>query len=133
MTTKKAYMYVLECADKTLYTGYTTDLQKRLATHNAGKGAKYTRYRLPVSLLYYEVFDSKEAAMSAEALFKKRKQEARNWPILLLIKRKEKSLRLIISMIFYASLSSTGTNSLIGNFKTSDKIKGTTSSVTSEY
>lgn len=73
MTTKKAYMYVLECADKTLYTGYTTDLKKRLATHNAGKGAKYTRYRLPVSLLYYEVFDSKEAAMSAEALFKKRK------------------------------------------------------------
>lgn len=100
MTTKKAYMYVLECADKTLYTGYTTDLQKRLATHNAGKGAKYTRYRLPVSLLYYEVFDSKEAAMSAEALFKNEKQEARNWPILLLIKRKEKSLRLIISMIF---------------------------------
>ncbi|MBM2882158.1 GIY-YIG nuclease family protein [Streptococcus pyogenes] len=66
-------MYVLECVDKTLYTGYTTDLKKRLATHNAGKGAKYTRYRLPVSLLYYEVFDSKEAAMSAEALFKKRK------------------------------------------------------------
>lgn len=90
MTTKKAYMYVLECVDKTLYTGYTTDLKKRLATHNAGKGAKYTRYRLPVSLLYYEVFDSKEAAMSAEALFKKRKQEARNWPILLLIKKKRK-------------------------------------------
>lgn len=38
MTTKKAYMYVLECVDKTLYTGYTTDLKKRLATHNAGKG-----------------------------------------------------------------------------------------------
>ncbi|MGT2935921.1 GIY-YIG nuclease family protein [Streptococcus castoreus] len=73
MTNKSAYMYVLECADKTLYTGYTTDLEKRLKTHNAGKGAKYTRHRLPVSLLYYESFDSKEAAMSAEALFKKRK------------------------------------------------------------
>ena len=45
MTTKKAYMYVLECADKTLYTGYTTDLQKRLATHNAGT-VSYTHLRL---------------------------------------------------------------------------------------
>lgn len=71
--TKHAYMYVLECSDKTLYTGYTTDLEKRLDTHNKGKGAKYTRYRRPVKLLYYEQFDSKQAAMSAEALFKKRK------------------------------------------------------------
>lgn len=101
MTTKKAYMYVLECADKTLYTGYTTDLQKRLATHNAGKGAKYTRYRLPVSLLYYEVFDSKEAAMSAEALFKKRKTRSQKLAYIATHqKEKEKSLRLIISMIF---------------------------------
>lgn len=68
----KAYMYVLECADGTLYTGYTTDVEKRLATHNAGKGAKYTRNRLPVSLLYQEEFETKQAAMSAEALFKKR-------------------------------------------------------------
>ncbi|KPJ22671.1 GIY-YIG nuclease family protein [Streptococcus phocae] len=71
--TKHAYMYVLECSDKTLYTGYTTDLEKRLDTHNKGKGAKYTRCRRPVKLLYYEQFDSKQAAMSAEALFKKRK------------------------------------------------------------
>ena len=45
----KAYMYVLECADGSLYTGYTTDVEKRLKTHNAGKGAKYTRARLPVN------------------------------------------------------------------------------------
>ncbi|MGT2933001.1 GIY-YIG nuclease family protein [Streptococcus catagoni] len=76
MTNKKAYMYVLECADKTLYTGYTTDLDKRLKTHNAGKGAKYTKARLPVKLLYSEEFPSKEEAMSAEALFKKRKNRA---------------------------------------------------------
>lgn len=102
MTTKKAYMYVLECVDKTLYTGYTTDLKKRLATHNAGKGAKYTRYRLPVSLLYYEVFDSKEAAMSAEALFKKTKNKKPEIGLYCYSsKRKEKSLRLIISMIFF--------------------------------
>ena len=68
----KAYMYVIECADGSLYTGYTTDVTKRIQTHNAGKGAKYTRNRLPVKLIYQEAFDSKQAAMSAEALFKKR-------------------------------------------------------------
>lgn len=68
----KAYMYVVECADGSLYTGYTTDVTKRIQTHNAGKGAKYTRNRLPVKLIYQEAFDSKQAAMSAEALFKKR-------------------------------------------------------------
>lgn len=70
----KAYFYVLECADGSLYTGYTTDLEKRLATHNQGKGAKYTRSRLPVSLLYHESYASKSQAMSAEALFKRKKR-----------------------------------------------------------
>ena len=55
----KAYMYVVECADGSLYTGYTTDVERRLKTHNAGKGAKYTRARLPVKLLYSEAFASK--------------------------------------------------------------------------
>lgn len=73
----KAYMYVLECADGSLYTGYTTDVKKRLQTHNAGKGAKYTRARLPVTLLYQEEFPNKPAAMSAEALFKKKKRQAK--------------------------------------------------------
>lgn len=68
----KAYMYVLECADGSLYTGYTTNIEKRLNTHNAGKGAKYTRARLPVALLYQEEFPNKASAMSAEALFKKK-------------------------------------------------------------
>ena len=68
----KAYMYVLECADGSLYTGYTTDVEKRLKTHNAGKGAKYTRARLPVKLLYQESYPDKPSAMSAEALFKKK-------------------------------------------------------------
>ena len=65
----KAYMYVVECADGTLYTGYTTDVERRLKTHNSGKGAKYTRARLPVKLLYSETFDSKPEAVSAEARF----------------------------------------------------------------
>ncbi|HEL1612751.1 TPA: GIY-YIG nuclease family protein [Streptococcus suis] len=73
----KAYFYVLECADGSLYTGYTTDVVKRLATHNRGKGAKYTRGRLPVKLLYQEDFASKQEAMSAEALFKKRNRQSK--------------------------------------------------------
>ena len=74
----KAYMYVVECADGTLYTGYTTDVERRLKTHNSGKGAKYTRARLPVKLLYSETFASKPEAMSAEALFKKKRNNQEN-------------------------------------------------------
>ena len=71
----KAYMYVLECTDGTLYTGYSTDVQKRLAVHNAGKGAKYTRARLPVKLLYQEEYPDKSSAMSAEALVKQKTRQ----------------------------------------------------------
>ena len=60
------YTYILRCQDDTLYTGGTTDLVKRVETHNLGKGAKYTRTRLPVELVYYEAFASKEEAMSRE-------------------------------------------------------------------
>lgn len=70
MEQKSHYMYVLECADGSLYTGYTVDVQARLAAHNAGKGAKYTRARLPVSLLAYAEFASKHDAMHAEYVFK---------------------------------------------------------------
>jgi len=59
-------VYVLECADGSLYTGYTTDLERRVAEHDAGEGAKYTRGRTPVELRYHERFDSKSAAMSRE-------------------------------------------------------------------
>jgi putative endonuclease len=60
------YVYVLRCADDTLYTGYTTDVQRRVAEHDAGEGAKYTRGRTPVELVHVESFDSKSAAMSRE-------------------------------------------------------------------
>lgn len=63
-------MYVLECADGTLYTGYTTDVEKRIAVHNAGKGAKYTKARLPVSALAVATFTTKHEAMSSEYHFK---------------------------------------------------------------
>lgn len=70
----KAYMYVVECRDGSYYTGYTTDVKKRVAVHNSGKGAKYTRARLPVKLIYAQGFDSKEEAMSAETLLKRKKR-----------------------------------------------------------
>lgn len=60
------YTYLLKCADDTLYCGYTDDLEKRIKTHNLGKGAKYTRARLPVELVYYEKYEDKHDAMSRE-------------------------------------------------------------------
>ena len=63
------YTYILKCSDNTLYTGWTTDLKKRLKTHNQGKGAKYTRSRLPVTLVYYTV--ATVEAMYREAAIKK--------------------------------------------------------------
>ena len=60
------YTYIVECADGSLYCGWTNDLDKRMADHNAGKGAKYTKGRLPVELVYHETFDTKEEAMSRE-------------------------------------------------------------------
>ena len=66
----KFYAYMLRCADGTLYSGYTNDLEHRLAVHNSGKGAKYTRARLPVQLVYYEGFCSKRDAMRREAKLK---------------------------------------------------------------
>ena len=64
------YVYILKCRDGTLYTGITTDVQKRLATHNSGKGAKYTRSRLPVMLLYQEPQPDKSAALKRENAIK---------------------------------------------------------------
>jgi putative endonuclease len=60
------HVYVLECADGTLYTGYTTDVERRVREHDAGDGAKYTRGRTPVELRHVESYDSKSAAMSRE-------------------------------------------------------------------
>lgn len=60
------YVYILECSDNTLYTGWTTDLEKRIKTHNEGKGAKYTRIRRPVTLVYYESYDDKSTALKRE-------------------------------------------------------------------
>ena len=65
------YTYILECADGSLYCGWTDDIDRRVAAHNAGKGAKYTRSRLPVRLVWHEEFATKEEAMSREWHIKK--------------------------------------------------------------
>ena len=64
------FTYMLECADGSYYTGWTNDLGKRLSTHQAGKGGKYTRTRLPVRLVYYETFEEKREAQSREVRLK---------------------------------------------------------------
>ncbi|MGX8708693.1 MAG: GIY-YIG nuclease family protein [bacterium] len=65
------YTYMLLCSDGTIYSGYTTDPYRRAAVHNRGKGAKYTRSRLPVTLVYQESFETKSEALRREAVLKK--------------------------------------------------------------
>lgn len=81
------YTYILKCSDGTYYTGWTNDLDRRVTCHNEGKGAKYTKPRLPVEVVYYETFARKEEAMRRECQIKKltRKQKEE------LIKDKDKN------------------------------------------
>jgi putative endonuclease len=71
MMKKKCYVYILQCADNTFYTGWTTDIENRLLQHNKGLASKYTRVRVPVSLFYLEEFQSKSEAMKREYAIKK--------------------------------------------------------------
>ena len=73
------------CKDNTLYTGWTNSLERRIKAHNEGKGAKYTRGRLPVKLVYFEEFSTKNEALKREYEIKKMKREEKN----LLIKSKK--------------------------------------------
>jgi putative endonuclease len=76
------YAYILKCADGTLYTGWTNNLEKRLQAHRRGKGSKYTRSRCPVELSYFECFETKQEAQSREFAIKRmtraKKQELIN-------------------------------------------------------
>ncbi len=74
---KTNFIYIIQCADGTLYTGWTTDLDGRIETHNSGAGAKYTRGRGPVRLLYTEAFDTKGEALKREKQIKKLKREGK--------------------------------------------------------
>lgn len=79
MEAKKNYTYMVRCKDGSLYTGWTNNLEKRLQAHNEGSGAKYTKTRRPVELVYYEEYESKTQAMKREyeikQLSKKKKEE----------------------------------------------------------
>jgi putative endonuclease len=68
------WVYIVKCKDGTLYTGYTNDLYKRIQTHNKGKGAKYTKTRYPVLLVYSEEFETKSEAMKREYEIKQLKR-----------------------------------------------------------
>lgn len=70
MEKNRHYFYVLKCKDGSYYAGYTNNLNRRVDTHNQGKGAKYTRGRTPVELIYHETFESQTLAMQAEYQFK---------------------------------------------------------------
>lgn len=65
------YTYVLQCCDQTLYTGWTTDIERRIKEHNEGRGAKYTKPRRPVRLVYQEAFSTRQEAMKRECAIKK--------------------------------------------------------------
>lgn len=80
------YTYLLECADHTLYCGWTNDLEKRVKAHNSGAGAKYTKPRRPVVLVYYEEFQTKEEAMRRERAIK---QLTRQEKLLLIAEKSE--------------------------------------------
>lgn len=73
------YTYIVKCSDGTFYTGWTTNIERRLREHNSGKGAKYTKSRLPVELVYYEEFETRVDAMKREyaikQLTRKKKEE----------------------------------------------------------
>lgn len=66
MVIKMCYVYILKCSDNTLYTGWTNNLEKRIRTHSKGKGAKYTRARLPIKLVYFEKYNDKISAQKRE-------------------------------------------------------------------
>lgn len=68
---KGHYTYMLRCSDNTIYSGYAVNPEKRLIVHNSGNGAKYTRARLPVKLVYYEKHESKSEALRREIALKK--------------------------------------------------------------
>lgn len=74
---KLNYTYILRCSDGTYYTGWTNDLDNRIKCHNSKKGAKYTKTRTPVELVYYETFATKEEAMSREYHIKKLKRSGK--------------------------------------------------------
>ena len=80
------FVYIVKCCDETYYTGYTNNIEKRLKAHNEGKGAKYTRARLPVTLVYQEEYEDKREALKREYAIKQLTRKDKE----ILIKTKDK-------------------------------------------
>jgi putative endonuclease len=83
----KHWVYIVECSDKTYYTGYSNDIDKRIEKHNSGRGAKYTRTRRPVKLVYKEKFETKSEALKREYEIKQKSRKEKiglihPWPTL---------------------------------------------------
>lgn len=81
------YVYILRCRDNSLYTGWTNNLERRVKAHSSGKGAKYTKARLPIELVYFEEFEDKIEAMKREYAIKQLKRKEK----LILINNKIKN------------------------------------------
>ena len=81
----KNYTYIVLCKDNTYYTGWTNDLEKRMEAHNRGRGAKYTKGRFPVNLVYWEEFETRQEAMRREYEIKRLSRKEKEW----LIERKD--------------------------------------------
>ena len=81
----KNYTYIVLCKDNTYYTGWTNDLEKRMEAHNCGRGAKYTKGRFPVHLVYWEEFETRQEAMRRECEIKRLSRKEKE----LLIERKD--------------------------------------------
>ena len=90
------YVYILQCRDKTLYTGITNDPAQRLHTHNAGKGAKYTRCRLPVEIVYLQEIESQSQALRLEYEIKQRNRKEK---LQLITENQEKTCFLLQDVI----------------------------------
>ena len=74
----RCYCYIVECVDGTYYTGWAVDPEKRLAVHNKGRGARYTRMRLPVRLVYVEEQPDRTTAMKRERAIKRMTREGKS-------------------------------------------------------
>lgn len=83
------YTYIVKCSDGSFYTGWTNNVEKRVKAHNEGKGAKYTKSRRPVELIYYEEFQTKEEAMSREYTIKRMTRQKKE----LLVRGENKCIR----------------------------------------
>ncbi len=74
---KVCFCYIVECADGTFYTGWTTNLERRVAAHNAGRGSRYTRQHRPVTLVYFESLPTRAEAMRREIQIKRMSRQAK--------------------------------------------------------